>query len=110
MLWMAVQLVGALQKLDSNCLIDTAEGLETLYVYITNVYVKPQEKRYRKIRLSNVNYIERLGHLTGKQQQQTHFPVALLPAARWQSWQRLCLIVGLTFFQGRKNAWKQSVL
>lgn len=61
-----VQLVGALQKLDSNCLIDTAEGLETLLVYITNVFVKPQEKRYRKIRLSNVNYIERLGHLTGE--------------------------------------------
>jgi hypothetical protein len=41
------------------------EALETLLVYIKNLIVLPHEKKYRKIKISNIHYQERLGHLTG---------------------------------------------
>jgi len=62
----AAKLHTALQPLmDSNSLIELLEGLETLIVYTRNLILYPDEKKYRKIKISNVHYVERLGHLSG---------------------------------------------
>lgn len=41
------------------------EGLETLLVYTKNLISFPDEKKYRKVKTSNIHYQERLGHLQG---------------------------------------------
>lgn len=41
------------------------EALETLLIYTKNLILYPDEKKYRKIKISNIHYQERLGHLRG---------------------------------------------
>jgi len=55
----------ALSRLQSNSLIEVLEALETLLVYTKNLILFPDEKKYRKIKISNIHYQERLGHLPG---------------------------------------------
>uniref|UniRef100_A0A6A7GA39 Protein phosphatase 2C-related protein n=1 Tax=Hirondellea gigas TaxID=1518452 RepID=A0A6A7GA39_9CRUS len=57
----------ALKELEENCIVDVKEGLETLTIYIDNIISNPKDQRFRKIRVSNVNYQDRLGHLKGGQ-------------------------------------------
>lgn len=56
---------GSLKSLSENSLVELLEGLETLLVYTKNLIVHPHEKKYRKIKLTNIHYQERLGHLPG---------------------------------------------
>lgn len=44
------------------------EGLETLLVYTKNLILYPDEKKYRKIKITNIHYQERLGRLAGAQE------------------------------------------
>jgi hypothetical protein len=55
----------ALHLLSQNSLVELMEGLETLLVYTRNLILFPDEKKYRKIKISNIHYQERLGHLGG---------------------------------------------
>ncbi len=59
------RVLAALESLSQNCVVDQTEALETLLVYISNIIAKPREKKFRKIRVSNINFEERLGHLRG---------------------------------------------
>ena len=59
------QLRGSLDVLATNSLVEVMEGLETLLVYAKNLILFPEEKKYRKVKKSNVHYQQRLGHLTG---------------------------------------------
>ena len=55
----------ALSVLLRNSLVEVMEALETLLVYTKNLIQFPDEKKYRKIKISNIHYQERLGHLPG---------------------------------------------
>lgn len=55
----------ALKILMQNSLVEVMEALETLLVYTKNLIQYPDEKKYRKIKISNIHYQERLGHLSG---------------------------------------------
>lgn len=55
----------ALFLLSTNSLVEVMEGLETLLVYAKNLILFPDEKKYRKVKKSNVHYKQRLGHLCG---------------------------------------------
>jgi len=50
-----------------NSLSDAREGLQTFIIYVNNIVKHPAEMRYRRIRIENTNYQERLGHLRGGQ-------------------------------------------
>lgn len=58
-------LKSALDVLLRNSLVEVMEALETLLVYTKNLIQYPEEKKYRKIKISNIHYQERLGHLDG---------------------------------------------
>mmetsp|Transcript_22595 Transcript_22595/g.31835 ORF Transcript_22595/g.31835 Transcript_22595/m.31835 type:complete len:422 (+) Transcript_22595:86-1351(+) len=55
----------SLDVLATNSLVEVMEGLETLLVYAKNLILFPEEKKYRKVKKSNVHYQQRLGHLAG---------------------------------------------
>lgn len=59
------KLRGSLDVLSTNSLVEVMEGLETLLVYAKNLILFPEEKKYRKVKKSNVHYQQRLGHLAG---------------------------------------------
>jgi len=59
------KLKGSLDVLATNSLVEVMEGLETLLVYAKNLILFPEEKKYRKVKKSNVHYQQRLGHLAG---------------------------------------------
>lgn len=59
------KLRGSLDVLATNSLVEVMEGLETLLVYAKNLILFPEEKKYRKVKKSNVHYQQRLGHLAG---------------------------------------------
>jgi len=50
-----------------NSLVDAREGIQTFIIYVNNIQKNPAEPRYRRIRVENANYQERLGHLKGGQ-------------------------------------------
>lgn len=50
-----------------NSLVDAREGIQTFIIYVNNIVKNPDEPKYRRIRIENVNYQERLGHLKGGQ-------------------------------------------
>ena len=56
-------LLMCLSQLDVCNACDASEALETLLIYMDNILKSPNDPKYRCIRLSNVNYQERLGHL-----------------------------------------------
>jgi hypothetical protein len=51
-----VQLMASLDRLMSNSLVELLEGLETLIVYTRNLILYPDEKKYRKIKITNIHY------------------------------------------------------
>jgi len=53
---------------NNNSLSDAREGIQTFIIYVNNIVKSPAEMRYRRIRIENANYQERLGHLRGGQQ------------------------------------------
>src|SRR4051812_29350648 len=55
----------ALTRLSTNVVVEVMEALETLVVYTKNLILYPEEKKYRKIKISNIHFQERLGHLNG---------------------------------------------
>ena len=55
----------ALAKLQQCSCIDVIEAVETLLVYTRNLIQYPDEKKYRKVKISNFHYQERLGHFEG---------------------------------------------
>jgi len=55
----------ALEKLSQNSLVEIMEGLETLLVYTKNLIMHPDDKKYRKVKTTNIHYVERLGRLAG---------------------------------------------
>lgn len=55
----------ALARLLSNSVVEVMEALETLLIYTKNLLLYPDEKKYRKIKMTNIHYQERLGHLSG---------------------------------------------
>lgn len=57
----------ALDTLAHCCQVELMEGLETLLVYVKNLIMFPEEKKYRKVKISNIHFQERLGHLPGAQ-------------------------------------------
>ena len=64
----AASLLASLDRLLSNSLVELLEGLETLIVYTRNLILYPDEKKYRKIKITNIHYQERLGHLEGAEE------------------------------------------
>jgi len=52
---------------NNNSLSDAREGIQTFIIYVNNIVKNPAESRYRRIRIENANYQERLGHLAGGQ-------------------------------------------
>ena len=61
------QLKECLAALDSVCAVDATEALETLSIYIDNIHRNPHDKKFRTIRISNIAFQERIGHLNGMQ-------------------------------------------
>lgn len=57
--------------MNENSLVELLEGLETLLVYTKNLILFPDEKKYRKIKITNIHYQERLGHLVGAEEAMT---------------------------------------
>lgn len=55
----------SLSQLLSNSVVEVMEALETLLIYTKNLLLFPDEKKYRKIKMTNIHYQERLGHLQG---------------------------------------------
>lgn len=55
----------ALEKLKNNTLLQYIEALESLLIYVGNLAKHPEDKRFRKIRISNIHYQERLGSMNG---------------------------------------------
>jgi len=53
---------------NNNSLSDAREGIQTFIIYVNNIVKNPAEMRYRRIRIENANYQERLGHLKGGQE------------------------------------------
>ncbi len=47
------------------CAVDATEALETLSIYIDNIHKNPHDKKFRTIRISNIAFQERIGHLNG---------------------------------------------
>ena len=52
----SLQLTAALERLMNNSLVELLEGLETLIVYTRNLILYPDEKKYRKIKITNIHY------------------------------------------------------
>jgi len=50
-----------------NSLTDAREGIQTFIIYVNNIVKNPNDPKYRRIRIENINYQERLGHLKGGQ-------------------------------------------
>lgn len=63
--FLRVQLTECLEALAHACPVDATEALETLSIYMDNIIQMPLEKKFRAIRISNVNFQERIGHLNG---------------------------------------------
>ena len=60
------KLCNGLIELSSNStIIEIIEAVETLLVYCNNLILFPNDDKYRKIKVSNIHYQERLGHLKG---------------------------------------------
>ena len=55
----------SLKTLLTNSVVEVMEALETLLIYTKNLLLYPDEKKYRKIKMTNIHYQERLGHLAG---------------------------------------------
>lgn len=62
------RLLDALDIVATNTLVEVMEGFETLLVYCKNLILYPDEKKYRKVKKSNVHYQQRLGHLKGAEE------------------------------------------
>ena len=60
---MYLNLQKSLSILDNYSPIDASEALETLLVYMDNIIKNPNNIKYRCVRISNINYQERLGHM-----------------------------------------------
>lgn len=65
------QFESTLSRLSNNSLVGLLEGLETFLVYTKNLILYPDEKKYRKIKITNIHYQERLGHLQGAEEAMT---------------------------------------
>jgi len=59
------ELEKATQLLAQGTIVEMIEALETLLVYVKNLIQYPDERKYRKVKITNVHYQERLGHLRG---------------------------------------------
>ena len=53
------------QICSNSTLVEAMEALETLLIYIKNLILFADEKKYRKVKHANIHYQERLGHLKG---------------------------------------------
>lgn len=62
------ELMRAVGILSEGSLVELMEALETLLVYVKNLIHFPEERKYRKVKITNVHYQERLGHLGGAQE------------------------------------------
>lgn len=51
----------SLTRLLTNSVVEVMEALETLLIYTKNLLLYPDEKKYRKIKMTNIHYQERLG-------------------------------------------------
>ncbi len=51
-----------------SSLVEAVEALDTLLIYIKNLVLYPDEKKYRKVKNANIHYQERLGHLKGSEE------------------------------------------
>eukprot|EP00474_Spongospora_subterranea_P004184 CRZ04642.1 hypothetical protein [Spongospora subterranea] len=61
---MQIESVLAAIESDTDCsIIEVIEGLDTMLVFVNNIIDYPQTPCFRRIRISNVNFQERLGHL-----------------------------------------------
>lgn len=58
----------ALERMSHQTPMDFQEGMETLLVYIRNLLEFPEEKKYRKVKISNIHFQERLGRLDGSKE------------------------------------------
>ena len=59
------QIARGLAILSQYTVIEMIEAIETLLVYCNNLILFPTDEKYRKIKISNIHYQERLGHLNG---------------------------------------------
>lgn len=60
-----ISLTTGLELLSQYTIFQYKEALETLHVYIRNLIDYPTEKKYQKVKLSNIHFQERLGSLEG---------------------------------------------
>jgi len=58
-------LTNGLNLLSQYTIPEFKEALETLLVYTGNLVESPDEKKFRKIKLSNIHFQQRLGRLHG---------------------------------------------
>jgi len=65
---MPASLAHALEMMSHHTLMQFAEGMETLLIYIENLIKHPDDPKYRKITISNIHFEERLGHMEGSQE------------------------------------------
>lgn len=61
----AKAMLAGLKQLGRYSVLERMEALDTLLVYTTNLVNFPSEEKYRKIKLSNIHFQDRLGHLEG---------------------------------------------
>lgn len=71
------QLKECLAALDGVCAVDATEALETLSIYIDNIHKNPHDKKFRTIRISNIAFQERIGHLNGMRRDPLFSPILI---------------------------------
>lgn len=59
------ELEKSVKTLSQGSIVELIEALETLLVYVKNLIMYPDERKYRKVKITNIHYQERLGHLKG---------------------------------------------
>jgi hypothetical protein len=63
---MSRQLVSALDMLEQrNCILDVIECIDTVCVFLKNIINFPTEKKFRKIRINNIDFTDRVGDFPG---------------------------------------------
>lgn len=58
-------LLAGLEKLSKYTLFQYKEAIETLGIYTRNLIDYPDDKKFKKVKLGNIHFRERLGSLTG---------------------------------------------
>lgn len=58
-------MANAIELLSKQTLMDFQEAMESLLIYVSNLIKYPDDLKYRKVKISNIHFQERLGRMNG---------------------------------------------